>query len=155
MPKATTQRKAAVEPGGRQPTIILGTIGHDCHVAGISILRYAFERAGFRVVFLGALVDQQEFINAAKETAADAILVSSLYGMGRIDCEGFRDRCREAGLDDVIVYIGGILVTDPEEWAVTERIFRDLGFDRVYPPGTKPETAIADLRRDLGLDAEG
>lgn len=133
--------------------MVLGTIGHDAHVVGSSVLRYALEGAGLEPIFLGALVQPQEFIDAAKETAASAIWVSSLYGMARIDCEGFRDKCVEAGMGDILLYIGGILVTDPEQWEETERLFKGYGFDRVYPPQTKPETAIADLRADLAVRA--
>ena len=136
-----------------RPRVVLGTIGHDAHVVGSSVLRYALESAGLEPIFLGALVQPQEFIDAAKETAASAIWVSSLYGMGRIDCEGFRDKCVEAGMGDILLYIGGILVTDPEQWEETEKLFKSFGFNRVYPPGTKPETAIADLRADLGVRA--
>jgi methylaspartate mutase sigma subunit len=137
-----------------RPRVVLGTIGHDAHIVGSSVLRYALESAGLEPVFLGALVQPQEFIDAAKETAASAIWVSSLYGMGRIDCEGFREKCIEAGMDDIILYIGGILVTDPEQWEETEKLFKSFGFNRVYPPQTKPETALADLRNDLGLEAK-
>ena len=69
-----------------RPRVVLGTIGHDAHIVGSSVLRYALEGAGLEPIFLGALVQPQEFIDAAKETAASAIWVSSLYGMGRIDC---------------------------------------------------------------------
>ena len=133
------------------PRVVIGTIGHDAHVVGSSVLRYSLEAAGLEPVFLGALVFPQEFIDAAKETAASAIWVSSLYGMARIDCEGFREKCIESGLADILLYIGGILVTDAEEWDETEKLFKAYGFDRVYPPGTKPETAITDLRTDLAL----
>ena len=136
-----------------RPRIVLGTIGQDAHVVGSSVLRYALESAGLEPVFLGALVQPQEFIDAAKETAASAIWVSSLYGMARIDCEGFRAKCIEVGMDDILLYIGGILVTDPEQWGETEKLFKSYGFDRVYPPQTKPETAIADLRNDLDVRA--
>lgn len=137
-----------------RPRVVLGTIGHDAHIVGSSVLRYALESAGLEPVFLGALVQPQEFIDAAKETAASAIWVSSLYGMGRIDCEGFREKCIEAGMGDIILYIGGILVTDPEQWEATEKLFKSFGFNRVYPPQTKPETALADLRKDLGLEVK-
>jgi methylaspartate mutase sigma subunit len=152
-PETSMQQSGAVagRPAGRQPVIVLGTIGHDAHIVGSSVLRFAFEEAGFRVVFLGAVVPPEEFISAAKESAADAILVSSMYGMGRIDCADFGDKCKEAGLGHVKLYLGGILVTDPEHWPETEALFKSFGFDRVYPPQTKAETAISDLKKDLGL----
>jgi methylaspartate mutase sigma subunit len=145
--------QATLRRAGRQPVVVLGTIGHDAHIVGSSVLRFAFEEAGFRVVFLGAVVPPEEFISAARESAADAILVSSMYGMGRIDCADFGDKCQEAGLGHVKLYLGGILVTDPEQWPETEALFKGFGFHRVYPPQTKAETAISDLKKDLGLQS--
>lgn len=133
----------------RKPTVVLGTVGHDCHVVGISVLRYALQKAGCEVVFLGALTSPDEFIAAARETAAHAIFVSSLYGMGRVDCADLRAKCQEAGLGDILLYIGGVLITDPEEWEKTRGIFLDMGFDRVYPPETTAEEPIADLLADI------
>jgi methylaspartate mutase S subunit len=143
---ATTTRN-----GSRKPVVVLGTIGHDAHIVGSSVLRIALEEAGFNVVFLGAVVPPEEFIDAARESAADAILVSSLYGMARIDCADFGAKCAEAGLGQVKLYLGGILVTDPEAWDETEKLFKGYGFHRVYPPQTKTDVAIADLRHDLGI----
>jgi methylaspartate mutase sigma subunit len=136
----------------RQPVIVLGTIGQDAHIVGSSVVRIALEEAGFKVVFLGAVVPPEEFIAAARESAADAILVSSLYGMARMDCADFGAKCKEAGLGHVKLYLGGILITDPEDWPETEKLFKGYGFHRVYPPQTKPQVAIADLKRDLGLE---
>ncbi|HHX51821.1 MAG TPA: methylaspartate mutase subunit S, partial [Clostridia bacterium] len=92
-----------------------------------------------------------EFIDAAIETDADAILVSSLYGHGEIDCRGFRDKCQEAGIGEILLYAGGNLVVGKQDWEKVKRVFLDMKFDRVYPPGTLPEEAILDLRQDLGL----
>lgn len=134
---------------GCTPTVVLGTVGHDAHIAGSTILKFALEEAGAKVIFLGAHVEPKEFIDAAREADADAIWVSSLYGMARLDLEEFGEMCAEAGLADVPKYLGGILVTDPEEWAKTADLFANLGFNRVYPPQTKPEVAINDLVSDL------
>lgn len=140
-----------MKKGKKTPTVVLGTIGADAHMVGVWILRRALTEAGFKVVYLGAVVPQQEFIDAAVETNADAILVSSLYGMGVLDCEGMRERCIEAGLKDILLYVGGLLVATEEDWEKTEKRFEDMGFNRVYPPQTLPSTAIADLKKDLGL----
>ena len=85
----------------KQPTIITGTVGMDAHVIGTKILSRAFREAGFNVVELGILTPPEEFIQAAVETNADAILMSSLYGMAELDVRGFKEKCVEAGLGDV------------------------------------------------------
>lgn len=134
-------------------TVVMGVIGADCHAVGNKILDYAFTQGGFDVVNIGVLSSQEDFIQAAEETNAKAILVSSLYGHGEIDCRGLREKCDEAGLNDILLYVGGNLVVGKHDWEEVQKKFYDMGFNRVYPPGTNPEVAIKDLREDLNLTA--
>ena len=130
-------------------TLVTGVIGADTHIVGNRILSMALEDAGYRVVSLGALTPAADFIKAAVETAADAILVSSLYGQGELDCRGFRDLCIEAGLDDILLYVGGNLVVGKQPWEDVERRFLAMGFDRAFPPGTRVENALSALAGDF------
>lgn len=132
-----------------QVTVVLGVIGADVHAIGNQILEYALADQGVKVINLGVMATQREFIAAAIETGADAIWVSSLYGHGEMDCRGLREKCRESGIGDILLYVGGNLVIGRQNWENTKRLFRQMGYDRVYPPGTLPEEAIADLARDL------
>lgn len=132
--------------------LVLGVIGADVHSVGNKILEYAFREAGFDVVNLGVMVSQEEFIRAAEETAADAILVSSLYGHGEIDCPGLREKCEEAGFGNMPLYIGGNLVVGKTPFDEVEKKFKAMGYTRVYPPGTLPDIPIADLKKDLGVE---
>ena len=132
-------------------TLILGVIGSDCHAVGNKILDYALTEAGFNVINIGVLSPQEDFINAAVETNADAIIVSSLYGHGEIDCRGMREKCDEAGLNGILLFVGGNIVVGKQNWEEVYNRFKAMGFDRVYPPGTTLETTIHDLRESLGL----
>jgi len=132
-------------------TLVLGVIGADVHAVGNRILEIALTEAGFNVVNLGVLVSQKEFVEAALETNADAILVSSLYGHAEIDARGLREALIEAGIGDILMYIGGYLVVGNQDWSEVEAKFKQLGFDRVYPPSTLPEDFIPTLREDLGM----
>lgn len=129
--------------------IILGVIGADCHAVGNRILDYALTAAGFEVINLGVLVPQEEFVNAAVETDAKAILVGSLYGHGEIDCCGLRERCSETGIGDMLLYVGGNLVVGKADSAEVITKFKAMGYDRVYIPGTLPEEVVSDLKVDL------
>lgn len=133
-------------------TVVIGVIGSDVHAVGNKIIHYALEQAGFNVVNVGVLSSQEDFINAAVETNADAILVSSLYGHGEIDCKGFREKCNEAGLNNILLYVGGNIVVGKQEFADVEKRFLQMGFNRVYAPGTKIEVGIEDLKKDLHLE---
>jgi methylaspartate mutase sigma subunit len=130
-------------------TLVTGVIGEDVHVVGIRILEYALGEAGFRVVPLGSQVSQKEFVEAAIETDADAILVSSLSGHAESLVPGLREKCIEADLSDVLLYLGGYLLVGEMPWKGAENKFKELGFDRVYPPGTSPTQVIADLEADI------
>lgn len=70
----------------------------------------------------------EKFIHVAVETNADAILMSSLYGMAELDVRGFKEKCVEAGLN------GGILGVGKHDFKDDEKKLKALGFDRVYPP---------------------
>jgi len=133
----------------KTPTIITGTVGTDAHVIGTKVLSRALKDAGFNVVALGMQVSPQEFIKVAQETNADAILMSSLYGMADLDLKGFNDERIEAGLGDVLLYIGGIVGMGRHDFKEDEDKFKKLGFDRVYPPESDLDAAIEDLRNDL------
>jgi methylaspartate mutase sigma subunit len=135
--------------------IILGVIGADVHAVGNKILAYAFEQAGYKVINLGVMVSQDEFIKAAIETGADAILVSSLYGHGELDCRGLREKCKESGIGDILLYVGGNLVVGKTPFEEVEKKFLNMGFNKVYPPGTLPDVAIKDLNNDLGVSIDG
>jgi len=128
---------------------VTGVIGEDVHVVGSRVIENALSDSGFKVHSLGAQVSQEEFIQAALETNADAILISSLSGHAEILVSSFRDKCVEAGLGDIILYIGGNLVLSEAQMENAEGIFKDLGFDGVYLPGTTPYKVLEDLTADV------
>jgi methylaspartate mutase sigma subunit len=135
-------------------TLVLGVIGSDVHVVGNRILAHSLTEAGFNVVNLGVMVTQSEFIAAAIETNADAILIGSLYGQGEIDCRDMRGHCVEAGLDRILLYVGGNLVIGKHDWKIVkERFERVMGFDRAFPPSIDPSDVVEALRADLGTRA--
>ena len=129
--------------------VVLGVIGADVHAVGNQILEHSLVGEGIEVVNIGVQSSQKEFVDAAIETAADAIWVSSLYGHAEMDCRGLPDKCNESGIRDTLVYLGGNLALGKKEWKKTKSKYKEMGFDRVYPPETTPEEAIRDLRSDL------
>ncbi|AWZ49498.1 methylaspartate mutase subunit S [Hathewaya limosa] len=133
-------------------TVVIGVIGSDCHAVGNKIIDYAMTDAGFNVINVGVLSPQEDFINAAVETNADAIVVSSLYGQGEIDCRGLREKCEEAGLKDILLYVGGNIVVGKQDWDSVHERFKKMGYDKIYGPGTPIEITIKDLKKDLKIE---
>lgn len=129
--------------------VVLGVIGADCHAVGNRILTSVLTQGGIKVVNLGVMVSQDEFIDCARAEQAGAILVSSIYGHGELDCQDFRARCEERGLDDIVLYVGGNLVIGKQEFAAVEAQFCDMGFDRVFRPTVDLAEVIALLKSDI------
>lgn len=129
--------------------LVMGVIGADVHAVGNKILYHAFTEAGFECINLGVMVSQEEYIAAAIESDADAIVVSSLYGQGELDCQGLRQKCDEAGLEGIPLLVGGNIVIGKQDFADVEKRFKAMGFDRVFGPGTPPETTIQALHELL------
>jgi len=131
-------------------TIVIGVIGADVHAVGNKIIEYTLTKSSYNVVNIGVLSSQEDFINAAIETNADMIMVSSLYGHGEIDCRGMRDKCIESGLDNILLYVGGNIVVGKQDFAEVKARFIEMGFNRIYPPGISIDEALKDIKTDLG-----
>lgn len=138
----------------KQKRLVMGVIGVDAHVVGNKLMENALRRAGFKVTNIGTFVTQQDFIKAAIETNAEAILVGTLCGHGELDCQGFRDACMEAGRGNIHLIIGGNLVVGKQDFKGVEERFMQMGFNRVYPPGISPSVVIEDLKKDLEVTEE-
>jgi len=134
------------------PTVVTGVIGADAHIIGNRIIQKVLEKEGFKVVGLGALTPADDFIKAAIETSAAAILVSSLYGHAELDCDGFRNKCEEAGLQNILLYIGGNLAIGKHDFEEVRKNFKAMGFNRIYPPTVDLGDFVRDLKKDLGLE---
>jgi methylaspartate mutase sigma subunit len=57
----------------------------------------------------------------------------------------------EANLKNIPLLAGGNLVVGKQNFEDVKKRFMEMGFTRVYPPGTPVETSIADIKEILGL----
>ena len=55
---------------------------------------------------------------------------------------------------DIFLLVGGNIVIGKQRFEDVEKRFKDMGFDRAFPPGTAPETTIQALRELLHMDGE-
>ena len=131
-------------------SIVIGVIGSDVHTIGKQLLSYAMRKEGYNVTDIGVSVSQEELINAAVETNAQVIMIVSLYGLGELDCRGFRDKCIASGLSDIKLYVGGNHVVGQQDWKEIKNKFLDMGFDRVAEPGQSIDITLKWLKEDLG-----
>jgi methylaspartate mutase sigma subunit len=129
--------------------IVIGVIGDDIHVVGNRIMQLALEESGFQVFNLRTRNRPEHFWQAALETNAHAVFVSSLNGEGEYWCSDFRTHFDKLGLRKILLYVGGNVVVGNRPPEEVERIFKQYGFDRVYHHKPDLSVAIADLRKDL------
>jgi methylaspartate mutase sigma subunit len=131
-------------------TIVTGVAGDDIHVMGIRLVEHALKSAGAKVVSLGVMTPISEFVEAAVETAADAVVLSSSNGHAAISCDGIREAFIEAGLGEMLLYIGGNLnVGRAAAFEDVERQFQILGFDRVFEPNADLNAALVLIAADM------
>ena len=147
-------RHDAVGPLARA-RVVIGSIGDDIHVVGITILAHALRGNGAEVIQLGIQTSAEEFVAAALAEDADAVFVSSSNGHAALFCPAIRPALDAAGADGILLYAGGNLaVSAAADWVETERDFLAMGFDRAYPANTTPDVALHDLALDLAARRE-
>jgi methylaspartate mutase S subunit len=138
-----------VQPGPKG-TFVCGVL-NDIHSLGLFILMQALRRNGHHVVNLGTMVPPEDFVAAARETAAHALIASNSSGMGELEVERLVDACREAGLGHVLIYAGGMLTLQKEDTLETKRRLEASGVRHVFPPGTSLKDSLAVFEADLAV----
>ncbi|SCL20024.1 glutamate mutase subunit S [Micromonospora pallida] len=134
----------------RNVRVVIGSIGDDIHVVGITILGHALRNAGAEVIQLGIQTPPAEFVATAVAEDADVVMVSSSNGHAAIWCDTLRADLDAAGGEGVLLYVGGNLAVSAfTPWEGTEARFLDMGFDRAFGPATQPAEAIRVLAEDL------
>jgi 5-methyltetrahydrofolate--homocysteine methyltransferase len=128
------------EPAGK---VIMGTVEGDLHDIGKRLVGVMLEGIGFEVLDLGANVSSQRFVEAAKESGARLVGLSSLLTTTLPAMEETVRAFRKAELEgEVRIMIGGA--------PVTESFAQQIGADG-YAPDASAAAVLA--RRLVGLPA--
>jgi methylmalonyl-CoA mutase cobalamin-binding domain/chain len=99
--------QSAADPGTRG-TVVLGTVHTDIHDIGKNIVASVLSANGFKVVDLGVDVPAQQFVDAARENAAQVIGLSCLLTTAFPAMKETIATFAAAGLrDSVSIIIGG------------------------------------------------
>ncbi|VFS76525.1 methylaspartate mutase subunit S [Salmonella enterica subsp. diarizonae] len=133
----------------KKSTLVIGVIGADCHAVGNKVLDRVFTAHDFRVINLGVMVNQDEYIDAAIETGADAIVVSSIYGHGDIDCLGLRERCIERASATSCCMSAAIWWSASMTLPGWKQNLKEMGFNRVFAPSHDLEDVCQLMANDI------
>lgn len=112
--------------------VVTGVVGNDIHVVANRLIDLSLQARGYEVFNLGVNTHLEEFFDAAVETGAEVLMISSLNG----EAEGWgREvkllKARYKGLDDLIMMIGGNLVVGSGNTDDIIARYKKYGFDLV------------------------
>jgi len=132
--------RGGYEPAGK---VVMGTVQGDLHDIGKRLVSMMLEGTGFDVVDLGADVAPERFVEAARESGAKLVGLSTLLTTMLPAMEATVSAIRRAGLAGAVrVMVGGA--------PVTESFARKIGADG-YAPDASSAATLA--RRLVGLPA--
>ena len=120
--------------------VVVAKVGLDGHDRGVKVVARAFRDAGMEVVYTGLRRSPQELAEIVLQEDADALGLSILSGAVVPLTRRVVDALHTAGLDDVLVIVGGII---GEREAAQ---LRELGVKGAFGPGTSL-TEIVDFMR--------
>jgi D-ornithine 4,5-aminomutase subunit beta len=143
--------RAAVRATGL--TVVAGTVGEDEHSVGLreilDIKHGGIEKYGVKYHYLGTSVPVGKLVDAAVETGAHAILMSTIISHNDVHRTMMRrlaDLCTERGIRDRVILVAGGTQVSPDMAA-------EVGLDATFGRGTKGVDVVDALIK--GLRARG
>ena len=112
--------------------VVTGVVGNDIHVVANRLIELSLNARGYEVFNLGVNTYLEEFFDAAVETGAEVLMISSLNG----EAEGWSRevkllKAKYKTLDELIMMIGGNLVVGTGNAEDIVPRYKNYGFDIV------------------------
>jgi len=133
-------------------TIVAGTIGQDEHSVGlreiIDIKHGGIEKYGIMPIYLGTSVAPEKIVDAAIESKAGAILLSTIISHDNTHYKNMKkvhELCVEKGIRNKIILIAG-------GTQVIDELAQEAGVDKGFGRGTKGQhvaTFIVKKRKEM------
>jgi methylmalonyl-CoA mutase C-terminal domain/subunit len=116
--------------------VLLAKPGLDGHDRGVKVIARALRDAGMEVIYTGLRQTPEQIVNAALQEDVDIVGLSILSGAHLTIFPRVRDLMTERGMDDVLLFGGGIIPEDdiPK--------LKERGVAEVFLPGTSTEDII-------------
>ncbi len=121
----------------RRYRVVIAKPGLDGHDRGAKVIARALRDAGFEVIYTGLFQTPESVAEATLQEDADAVGLSLLSGAHMTLIPKIVSELRSRGLDDVLVFAGGIIPPDDIE------TLRAGGVAAVFTPGS-PLSAITE-----------
>jgi methylmalonyl-CoA mutase, C-terminal domain len=136
----------------RRHRVVVAKPGLDGHDRGVKVIARALRDAGFEVIYTGLFQTPEQIAETVLQEDADAVGLSVLSGAHMTSFPRVIGELRSRGLDDVLVFGGGI-VPDAD---IAE--LKTLGVATIFTPGAPMATITEWLQdalrdRDVALEA--
>jgi methylmalonyl-CoA mutase C-terminal domain/subunit len=125
----------------RKIRVIVAKPGLDGHDRGAKVVARALRDAGMEVIYTGLRQTPEQVVEAAVQEDVDVIGLSILSGAHTYLVPRIVELLKEAGMDDVLVTVGGII---PEE---DVPMLNGHGVTGIFGPGT-PTDEIVDFIKE-------
>ncbi|MCC6435498.1 MAG: cobalamin B12-binding domain-containing protein [Acidimicrobiales bacterium] len=127
----------------RRYRVVVAKTGLDGHDRGVKVIARVLRDAGFEVIYTGLFQTPEQVAEAALQEDADAVGLSMLSGAHLTLFPRVVDELRARGLDDVLVFGGGII---PD---VDIPVLKEQGVANVFTPGASMEAITSWLAAAL------
>ena len=128
--------------------VVIAKPGLDGHDRGAKVVARALRDAGMEVVYTGLHQTPEQVVETALQEDADAVGLSVLSGAHMTLFARLAELLRERGVDDVVVFGGGII--PDEDLPELEK----LGVARIFTPGATTTEIVDWVREHVGAAAE-
>jgi len=127
--------------------VVVAKPGLDGHDRGAKVVARALRDAGMEVVYTGLHQTPEQIVETVVQEDADAVGLSVLSGAHMTLFERLAELLRERGIDDVVVFGGGII--PDEDIPELER----LGVAHIFTPGATTTEIVDWVRSNVGSPA--
>jgi methylmalonyl-CoA mutase, C-terminal domain len=127
--------------------VVIAKPGLDGHDRGAKVVARALRDAGMEVVYTGLHQTPEQIVETVVQEDADAVGLSVLSGAHMTLFARLAELMRERGVDDVVVFGGGII---PEE-DIPE--LQRLGVARIFTPGATTTEIVDWVRQNVAAPA--
>ncbi len=127
--------------------VVVAKPGLDGHDRGAKIIARALRDAGMEVIYTGLHQTPEQIVETVVQEDADAVGLSVLSGAHMTLFARLAELMRERGVDDVVVFGGGII--PDEDIPELER----MGVARIFTPGASTSEIVDWVREHVGAPA--
>ena len=127
----------------RKIRILIAKPGLDGHDRGAKVIARALRDAGMEVIYTGLRQTPEMIVEAALQEDVDAVGLSILSGAHMALFPRVMQLLKENGLDEVLVFAGGIIPDDDVP------ALKEIGIRGIFGPGTYTTEVVNFIKEEI------